>query len=203
MKKIILYSFLFGVTLITHGQGLITSDTIYKAGIYRTFQEFKYNNPSIGLNYKTSTISSGYGFLNAGGRVTFYRIDIDRKKGKSIGNVFGFCDGKNICINESNPILGPKTEFSKIEYLGKYCYFESLYSKPVYNGVSSSTSASLDEKIIDINSGEVISLSKNKIQELIADDKELLDKFNNDSQKNKKLKEYIIKYLERKTKNNK
>jgi hypothetical protein len=55
MKRIILYSFLFGVTLITHGQRIITSDTIYKAGIYRTFQEFKYNNPSIGLNYKTST----------------------------------------------------------------------------------------------------------------------------------------------------
>jgi hypothetical protein len=203
MKKIILYSFLLGVTLITHGQRIITSDTIYKAGIYRTFQEFKYNNPSIGLNYKTSTTSSGYGFLNAGGRVTFYRIDIDRKTGKSIGNVFGFCDGKNIYINENNPVLGPKAEFSKIEYLGKYCYFESLYSQAFYNGVSSSTSASLDEKIIYINTGEVISLSKNKIQEIIADDKELSDMFNNESQKNKKFKEYIIKYLERKAKNNK
>ena len=203
MKKIILYSFLLGVTLITHGQRIITSDTIYKAGIYRTFQEFKYNNPSIGLNYKTSTNSTGYGFLNAGGRVTFYQIVIDRKTGKSIGNVFGFCDGKNIYINENNPVLGPKAEFSKIEYLGKYCYFESLYSQAFYNGVSSSTSASLDEKIIYINTGEVISLSKNKIQEIIADDKELSDMFNNESQKNKKFKEYIIKYLERKAKNNK
>jgi hypothetical protein len=59
------------------------------------------------------------------------------------------------------------------------------------------------KKLYTLTTGEVISLSKNKIQEIIADDKELSDKFNNESQKNKKFKEYIIKYLERKTKNNK
>jgi hypothetical protein len=36
---------------------------------------------------------------------------ISKKTGKSIGNVFGFCDGKNVYINDDSPRLSPSTEF--------------------------------------------------------------------------------------------
>lgn len=132
MKRILFIITLITVTYVTKSQNLIINDAAYKAGIYRTFEEFKYNNPSIDFNYEVTTKNRGNGSLNAAGQVTYYRIMINKKLGKSIGEVFGFCDGKNVYINESLPRLGPKTGFSKIEYFGKYCYFEDIICISVY-----------------------------------------------------------------------
>lgn len=197
MKSILFLLTLIAMTTIIEGQPLIISDTTYKAGIYRTFKEFQNNNPSIDFSYVISTKNRGYRFLNESAQVTYSRIVIDKKSGKSIGKVFGFCDGKNVYINESLPRLGPKTEFSKIECFGNYCYFEDIIRKTIYAGTVVTSSCSLDEKIININTGEIIHLSKKTLRELIGDDSELPDEFDNESQKNKKLKEYFIKYMEK------
>lgn len=197
MKKIFLFSVLLICSFIVQSQSLIINDTIYKPGIYRTFEEFKYNNPSLEFKYEITTRNRGYGFLNSAGQVTFYRIVIDKKVGKSIGEVYGFSDGKSVYINEELPRLGPKAEFSKIEYFAKYCYFEDIFYTTIYNGTSTTTAASLDEKIIDINTGVVISLNKQTLRDLLANDSELLDEFNSEKHKNKKLKEYVIRYLQK------
>jgi hypothetical protein len=197
MKRIILTTISIMSCFLLKSQNLIINDSILKVGIYRDFNEFKYNNPSIKFDYQISTIEHGYGFLNSSGTVTFYRISIDKKAGKAIGNIFGFCDGKNVYINENLPRLGPKAGFSKIEYFGLYCYFESIFYQTAYNGTNSYTTSSLAENVINMSNGEVIRLTKKTLKELIANDEELLTEFNNESQKNKKLKDYIIKYLEK------
>jgi hypothetical protein len=196
MKRILFLVTLITMTTLVKSQNLIINDTVYKAGIYRTFEEFKYNNPSIDFNYGITTKNRGYGFLNAAGQVTYYRIMINKKLGKSIGNVFGFCDGKNVYINESLPRLSPKTGFMRIEYFGKYCYYEDRFCTTVYTGNGTTQSCELDEKLININTGEVIRLSKKTLRELIANDTKLLNEFNEQSQKNKKLKEFAIRYIE-------
>lgn len=114
-----------------------------------------------------------------------------------MGTVFGFCDGKHVYINELLPRLGPKTDFCKIEYLGRYCYYEDIHCMMFYNGPTTNENCSLDEKIIDIESGEVIRLDKKTLREIIADDTELLNEFNDELNKNKRIKDYLIKYLER------
>lgn len=176
-------------------QNLIKDDTLYKAGIYKTFEEFKFNSPSIVFNYKINIKNKGYGTLGLEGRMDFYRIEIERKVAKSMGNVFGFSDGRNVYINEEYPQLGPRADFSKIQYFGKYCYFEGFAYTVVYTPSGSTTVAEVDEKMIDINSGEVIHLRKKTMRELLANDPKLLEEFNNETQKNKKLKAYAIKYI--------
>lgn len=199
MKKFLFVMIFITTTIVIKSQNLIINDTVLKAGIYRTFEEFKYNNPSVELNHKVTTIKRGYGFMNAAGKVTYYRIEVYRKDAKLIGNVFGFCDGENVYINEHSPKIEPSVGFSKIIYFGKYCYYEGVSSsgRSMPNGATVSYQ-SLAEKIIDIHSGEVITLDDKNLREIIADDPELLKEFNKDSNKNKSLKDYIIRYMENK-----
>jgi len=221
----------------------LQNDNLFNTGIYKNFKEFKENKPSIELNYQISTKMRGYGILNASGQIPFYRLNIEKEKGKTIGKVFGFCDGENIYIistkmrgygilnasgqipyfrlnierekgkivgrvfglyhgenvyiDENYPELGPKTEFVRTESLGKYLYFEDRGSTTTFIGTVPSTSYFLDQRILDINTGKVISLTKKTLQEIIANDSELLTEFKSDPKRGKSLKEYLIKYLER------
>jgi hypothetical protein len=175
----------------------LQNDTWLKAGIYRNFEEFRYNNPSVEFNYQVSKKMRKYGDLRSSGRIPYYRLNIARETGKSIGKVFGFCDGTNVFINENNPDLGPKTEFVQIENLGRFCYFEDRKSTTIFIGTVPSTLYYIDRKIIDANTGEIVGLNKKTLQEIIADDDDLLEEFKNDPNKGKKLKEYLIKYLEK------
>ena len=223
MKRLILFSGLFSIFLTVNGQNLIVNDTIFKEGIYMTFEEFKYNKPSIEFNYNVITKSHRYGLSNEEGQVPFFNVMISKKEGKSIGKIFGFCDGKTVFINDNSPRLGPDVEFSRIEYFGKYCYFKYVKNhkvdkqksraernmdnpknifisnnvKRIMNASTTVTEGRLIEKIINIESGEVISLSTKVLRQLIADDKELLDAFNKESQRSQKLMLYLIKYLDK------
>jgi len=197
MKKIIFFITLITAAYYTKSQNLIIDDTVYKPGIYRTFEEFKYNNPSIDLNYEVTPKDRGHKEV----RVTYYYIMIDKKMRKEIGRVFGFSDGNNVYVRHSLSKLGPKNGFARIEYFGNYCYFESIYCKHFYESnfitYPHTYQCRLFPRIIDIDSGEIIRLTTWTLRELIADDPELLNEFSNESQKNEKLKEYIIRYLEK------
>lgn len=169
-----------------------------KAGIYKNFEEFYQNKPSIEFNYQISKKMRKYGDLRSSGMIPYYRLNTDRNEGNSIGKVFGFCDGNNAYINVKTPSLGPRTEFVQIECLGPYYYFEDRRSTTIFIGNVPTTLYELVRQIMVANTGEVIKLNNNKIQEIIANDVDLLAEFNNDPKRNEKLKEYLIKYLEKK-----
>jgi len=223
MKRIILFSLLVFIFLTVTGQNLIINDSVYKDGIYRTFEEFKHNKPSIEFNYNVIVKSRGYGLSNLADQVPFYKIMINKKEGKSIGKVFGFCDGKSVYINDNSPRLSPETEFSKIEYFGKYCYYKRVNDRKINKPTSRAernmndtrnirisnnvrrmmeastkvTEGQLVERIINIDSGEVTTLSTKVLRELIANDKELLDEFNNESEHSEKLRQYFIRFIDK------
>jgi hypothetical protein len=52
-------------------------------------------------------------------------------------------------------------------------------------------------KIMDANTGEIIVLKQKTLEDIIANESDLLAEFQNDPKKRKKLKEYLIKYLEK------
>ena len=124
-----LFLVLFLTLIDINAQNLIINDTIYRVGIYRTFEEFKFNKPSIAFNYNVVINIHSYSKFNIAQQIALYKIMINKKIGKSIGNVFGFSNGKNVYINDRSPKLSPKTDFSKIEYFGIFCYYNEI-SKP-------------------------------------------------------------------------
>ena len=178
---------------------IVDKEVALKPGFYRNFQEFKTNNPSVAFNnYSLTTIPKGYGFLNSVGEVLYYRVNMDKNTAKTIGNVYGFCDGKNIYIIPEISVFKPKMNFTKLDYLGRYCYFEQLGYKSVstLNGGTAS-STYLAEKALDINTGEIIFLSKKSLREIMAKDAQLLEDFTNETKKNKVLKTYLISYSDK------
>jgi hypothetical protein len=162
-----------------------------KAGIYKNFEEMKYNNPSGEFVYRVTTKSKKYNQ----DQLYLYSIDIDKRKARSIGKVFGFSDGKNVYINENSPSLGPSTEFVKVEFMDRYYYYENIQPIVIPTGTTVVTVLKLVQKVKDMNTGEVTILNNKSLKELIAGNPQLLNEYDNESQKNRKLKEYLIRYL--------
>lgn len=199
MRKTLLSLTLFLLILSANGQNLIIDKgVVMKPGFYRTFLEFKTNTPSIEFDYTLSETERKYGSMFATGKAKFYRVNIDKKKAKSIiGNVYGFCDGKDIYLSRAEAELNPKLEFAKVTYLGRYCYYEVIDATRIITAGGSATQTSLEERALDINTGQILSLNKFSMRKLLANDIGLLQDFNNEKKKDKSLKEYLVSYSEK------
>ncbi len=134
----------------------LQNDKNYKAGVYKNFDEFKYGNPSIEFNGQLLSKKKNYGKR----QLYSYKLEMKNKNQKSQDKVFGFSDGKDIYINITYPKLNSNAEFVKMEYLYKYCYFEYIKNIPVYSSPTVIIVPSLKQKLLDINTGEVIVLNK-------------------------------------------
>jgi hypothetical protein len=168
-----------------------------KSGFYKDFDDLKYNNPSGEFNYRLTAHSRKYN----GSELASYNLVISRREAKSIGRILGFSDGKNIYINQRIPLLHPGTEFVKVEFMDRYYYFEDLQQFIIPNGLSTITIPRIEQKIMDMNTGEVIVLSNGNLREIIADNPQLIDEFNNDPKRSRKLKDYLKEYLKNKYQN--
>jgi hypothetical protein len=182
-------------------QNLIIDDsTSYKKGLYKTFEEFKTNSPSIPLTQEV--ISSNvvwtdvlhlvmYGLKNN----PVYYLKIEKEETKKIGFIWGFCDGKNVYVNrEFNTFSGklvfnPQSKFFKMLYFGRYCYFITGQQTPL--GFSPGAIG------LDINSGNIFELTSSKTKKIISKDKELLNEYNNDLSKEDLNFKYLKLYSEK------
>ena len=174
------------------------TDSVKKAGIYRTFEEFKNNNPSIIIDFINSTYKierdeRKYG--NIGNRNTAYAygLSCDYRAAENIGAIFGFCDGINIYISFENGQLPNYSSFYKIEYLNRYSYLDFVSTS--YIGVSSLYLEKLATKVIDLKTGKFSNLNKSFIKKIISDNLELSKKFELQEVKGEHLKQYLIDYL--------
>ena len=197
MKKVVLlFVFLIGFVSIGVSQNIL-EDTIYEAGIYRTFDEFKNNSPSIPFHYEVILKQRGYGAFFTEGKVDFYKIVIDKVKAKECGEIFGFSDGKNLFVLEHNRKLTPKTEFVKIsEIIGSYCYYETRGMTSYYN-INGGTSYSyyLKQVLLKMSTGTHFELTQKDVKEMLAKYPDLLDQFKAEPYKSKVLKDYAFKAI--------
>ena len=195
MKKVFLILFLISTVLSLYCQKLIIGDTIYKAGIYKTFREFKYNNPSMGFYYKINPVINRFEVTDTKIDFISYKLDVPKKEGQAIGKIFGFCDGKHVFINTNYPKLKPEKEFNVIKLVGPYCYFENLDKKTESNLTHTITTYYIGSYVLNIENGEVTKLTVSSLKEIIKDNPKLLERFNYELNKETKLKDYFILYL--------
>lgn len=190
---IIFASFIFQ-DLIAQGY-IIHDSTTLKKGIYKNFEELKFNRPSIDLKYQIKR----KGLLPIdSSEYMFYRLAIDRDESEKTGEIIGFCDGKNIFLRSSpknnrypnlNETISIKlmSSFVKLDYLGRYCYNQDIYQ--VLNeseGIEVAT---------DLTNGNQFFLTKEIMEDLIRSDTVLLKEFK--ESKRTKYKDYILRYSEK------
>lgn len=163
---------------------IINKDS-YQKGIYYSFEEFKYDNPSRKVeakivNNRLQVLDSASG--------EFYKID---PKG-----IWGFSDGKQLFVLYN--------QYNELVVKGRYLYFEDrgiklnpvMVSNPVM--LIAVPTGKHDQYIINFNTGNIFLLDKTSMRTILSlDDPDLLESFNKEKKKNQKLQRYIIWYNER------
>lgn len=201
----ILIIFIISLSFNCFAQYPILNDSIKNRGIYKDFNEFKNNKPSIPLNYNIK-VSSETIFGNWGKeKINFYSLDISKQQSKELGAVYGFSDGVSFYIT-ANKDQKPRSEFPhepsfyKLSVLAKYPYMEIL----IDNGMTTSqnggifiakSTARINLAVLFFETGVVKELTKSVLKEILADKPELLEKFKKQENKNAFLKKYLIDYL--------
>ena len=190
MKKLATISF-FLISVFSFAQFPILSDTLLKPGIYKSFEEFRNNNPSQKLAGEIKSHNVKYNTNGSFEYLKVYFQDVEKEEVKSIGKVFGFSDGKNIYIVDGYNSKINDYAFYKLEFVNKLCYFYSIESAQVMD-IYMETRV---EKVLDLQTAEIQKLTNAVVKNIISDNKELLEKFKNQSKKHLYYKEYIINYL--------
>jgi hypothetical protein len=182
----------------------ILKDSIKQPGIYRTFEEFRNNNPSeklagviVGVDnkYRTSIFTDAYFFKS-------YKIDLSKEAARELGDVFGFCDGHKIYVlsrAESSARIN-NAIFYEVNYLGRYCVFDAINFTTYMNSMPGMPGmmSTLPEKginIIEMTTGESKILTNSRLKKIISDNKVLLARFKQEEDKGEHLKEYLLDYL--------
>jgi hypothetical protein len=186
MKKILISLSICILTQLLYSQNLIVDDNVtLKKGIYKTFEEFKNNSPSIPLEYEILSgkiVYAGFEIHND----TLYNLKVDKDKANEIGLIWGFCDGKHAYINmqptmkrdkktkNNIKVFKPFSQFDKIFFIGRYCYFTTGQ----YGGNSIYPQHWVC--VLDFNTGKEIYLDNKTLKELISKDEQLLEEFKNE-----------------------
>jgi hypothetical protein len=171
-----LYSFLlialFGFNTLFSQELIVDSGVVLKKGVYRTFDEFKYNNPSITFD---GILSSGYrahGFL-LNRRVKYYGIGKILEGSQKSTDMFGFCDGEKVYIR-TNQFIFSSTNFVEVQSLGRYSYFEKIKVHPFFYLIiripGLFRSRTKEECMIDINNGTIYEVKKSTLREIFSGD---------------------------------
>ncbi len=212
IRFILVICLLTGFRVVGYAQELTDSlfyfNTIKVKGIYRTFEEFRRNSPSIPLSNGTviqyEVEESLYqkdvpiATLNCGSVVP-----CEKKT-----PIWGFCDGTSVFISRDTK-FDKNNIYDKVVYVGRYMYYQYIRkstASATNTGPGSSTGGyvmggarnkTVVDKGIDINTGETFELSNNKILKILSKDKVLLTEFNKQKHKEQKQVSYLIKYSEK------
>lgn len=174
----------------------IIKDEVKKSGIYKTFEEFRNNIPSLSLQGKIIAVELKYktGTFSEPSYFTAYKLEISKEEAKKTGGVFGFSDGIKlyVILDYSNSERVNSPSFFAMEYLGKYCVYDAMY-------VSTLDNLSLYNKgvfTIDMHTGDSQLLTVGRLKRIIADDQALLAEFKESKNKTpENLKAFLLRYL--------
>ncbi len=136
--------------------------TPLKKGIYRTFEEFRNNAPSIELRYDITSVEKNTGGVVKGTQTIFYALDTHKYTAQKIGRVYGFCDGKNVYINEYRPKLKASTLFMKVQKVGNYSVFE-------YKTTAGMLALKSKNRVVDMITGKIKVVTRKYLERLFND----------------------------------
>ncbi|MBC7485839.1 MAG: hypothetical protein H7282_03715 [Cytophagaceae bacterium] len=183
-------------------------NTIKVKGIYKSFEEFRTNAPSIPLSDRI--------VITYENEESLYQKDVPIAKlncdsimpCEKKTPIWGFCDGTSVYISRETK-FDKNITYDKVVYLGRYMYYQYIIKSSASTsstGPGSSTggytmggarSKTVVDKAIDINTGETFELSNNKIIKVLKDDKVLSAEFAKHKHKEKVQVQYLIKYAEK------
>ncbi len=185
MKKISALLFAYLISHAVFSQKMIVDDLLnLKKGIYKTFDEFKENTPSIPFEYEVIKVNE-----------LAYQLKIDQEKTNFYGSIWGFCDGKTVYINLDFDMSGrnrfrPHSFFGILQNIGRYCYFQ--FPQVAYTNINAMIVHGRKPLpyVVDFNSGKLLCLNcdmnagfikQSHFKKILTRDPELWTTYKNDT----------------------
>lgn len=173
-----------------------TPDYEFKSGIYRTFEEFKNNDPSIpasaiirGNQGEQVLISN----LLGDEKIYYYNDNLHKKVRLRKGEFWGYCSHNVVYIYSNN-------FFNQLFRIGSISYFVETGNALFFNANDPVARRTHTFKYLDFRNGRTYDFNTFIFEELIKDDKELYDEFIGLKRKSKKKKamyQFLNRYNER------
>jgi hypothetical protein len=178
-------------------KNIITKDSaVLIPGFYKSFFEFKYNCPFIEGTFPAISDSiTGSSIFVRRFSITCVKFNVDLNFAKSIGEVYGYCDGVNVFLYGGELTkLTSSIMFTKLDNIGRYCVFDEM----VVNGNNNLNSVSLGYNVLDLNTGSIRKdINRYVLNELIKKDSVLVENFEKEEDKRKNIKKYLVQYSNR------
>lgn len=198
---------------LCQAQELIIDDSVvFKKGVYKNFEEFKYNKPSIETDFTVIPIQKELRGMDKVYSMTIYELNfynIELQKSKN--SFWGFCDGDNIYI--SDYIVFPfKTTYFKLDSINVYSIYKNIWNiyKPtnfsygILGGKNSITNFQptftrlcSELTMLDLFDGKIKEFDKINVKYAISDDIVLSKEYKNQSHDTENLKAIIKEYNKR------
>jgi len=182
---IALFVFASRVAAQNNEQDILTA--VQKAnGIYRTYQEFRTNSPSLTGKFK----------------ITRKKISLlDNQSGtyESIKEpVWGACLNDTIYYFQDHHEIAQSPNFYKLKFIGRYCFYEyhSVLVKSIPGGGYVDIPRNF-EFVVNVNNGKSYTLDKKMMRLILSKDTALLAEFENESSKIETFEKYIRRFNER------
>lgn len=186
---------LFGFSNLFAQELIVDSGITLKKGVYRNFEEFRSNSPSLEYSTEVESMELKAGLLGYKEAVTYYGIGRKIEKKYKSHEVFGFCDGENIYIHSLN-YISKDMSFVKLKKVGLYSFYEYIYSRPKYSLVFGFRGGGIPrkkERVLNINNGLSYPGSKFFLDSLFQNDDTLVEALN---QEGANFEELVIAYSE-------
>jgi hypothetical protein len=196
----------------TEATVLIFSAVKKQKGIYRTFEEFLYNKPSIPFVHALKVYEEA---VQPHSTYWSFKIDYVSKEMPCTPDtkIWGLCDGSVICISRS-ATFGKRDIYDKVITMdSNYVYYQSAVGGSSGHLYMNSMTASgggmvmggggsnpkLVDFIIDVKSGDSSVFSEELMRTLIASDAQLIAQFDalSKRQKKKQVGEFYLNYVRR------
>lgn len=209
-EKILLLIFCF-TSCLSFTQNYITSNNL-KRGIYRNFDEFRYNKPLEGIPFEIveDIEHSKYGVIKTKKNQVF-QISILPNHRDSINMIYGFCDGRIVFLNKDGELkpYNAGNHFVKVKYLGGLSYFKKYITStentqvPSSNGTMANSGSVKTESFkyhcLFLETGQIFEINKKFIENLLKDDPSLFNLYKDEPKKSniETMKLYITYYSQR------
>jgi hypothetical protein len=182
-----------------------------KKGIYRNFEEFINNAPSIHAPFMILTYSNMDRIENGTADYRVMLLDTATRK-RDLRKFWGVYDGENVYINEV--VYGGRVNFKKMHGFGRYCYFKGSrtdnggkvgFAALATGLVGAAVTAAVIEidgdypYVLNVNNGQVYLLHRETLKLILQKDTDLLSEYEEDERRSKRttMLSYIAKYNER------
>ena len=165
-------------------------------GIYANFDEFKYNKPSMDLDFRlkerifpniNTFTHTGYSLVTTSG-------------GINLDGIWGVCDGKYVYqLSDEKTMFTKERWFEKILFLGRYSIFDKLIigAREGTEGGVYINSNKVARMFISLKTGRTFELDYNSVFDALEKDPVLLSEYRKDPKNNRKLDFYLKKFAEK------